>query len=94
MMGRTNPTYRDWLEQTEANWQPFRRALRRRQQAAFDRLFERASDHADAAGYVNVREPEYALFMSILLAQERELRALEQRLDEETDPATDETDGV
>ena len=80
-MGRTNPTYRRWLDRYEADWQPFRRALRAERQADFDRLFERAAEHAAAAGYQNATDPEQALIMAILLSQERELRELRSRLE-------------
>lgn len=76
-MGRTNPTYRDWLERFERRWQSFRRALRRRNQPAFDRLFEQAREHSHAAGYANATDPEIALLLSILLAHERRLAELE-----------------
>lgn len=79
-MGRTNPTYRDWLDRTEQRWQPFRRALRTRDQEDFDRLFERAARHADAAGYLNAAEPEHAMLLSMLLAQERDIRQLSARV--------------
>lgn len=75
-MGRTNPTYRDWLRSFEQDWQPFRRALRRQYQDDFDRLFEHADGFADAAGFANARDPELALLLSMLLAHERELQAL------------------
>lgn len=77
-MGRTNPTYRDWLRSTEERWQPFRRGLRRRYQGDFDRLFERADRFADAAGYANSRDPEVALLLSMLLAHEVRLRELDR----------------
>lgn len=80
-MGRTNPTYRYWLEQFEQEWQPYRRALRHRYHADFDRLFEKANRHADAAGYTNRANPIEAAFMSILLAQETEIRDLRTRID-------------
>ncbi|MEF8773895.1 MAG: hypothetical protein V5A23_04680 [Halobacteriales archaeon] len=79
-MGRTNPTYRDWLRAFEDDWAPYRRALRRRRQPDFDRLFERAREHADAAGHANPRDPELALVLSMLLAHEAELRALRNDL--------------
>ena len=72
-MGRTNPTYRRWLEQYETSWQPFRRALRHEQQEAFDRLFERAAEHAAAAGMQNAPVPEQAFLMAVLLAHEQAL---------------------
>lgn len=80
-MGRTNPTYRRWLEGFEGEYRPFRRALRRRHQADFDRLFEKARTHADAAGYVNRADPVEAAMVAILLAQERETRRLEERVE-------------
>ena len=84
-MGRTNPTYRSWLERYEDDWQPFRRALRRDRRSDFDRLFERASEHAAAAGYQNAVDPELAAIVSILLSQERELRELRERHDHSAD---------
>ena len=81
-MGRTNPTYRYWLERYEAEWQPFRRALRHDHREDFDRLFERASEHASAAGYQNATDPELATLVAILLSQERELRELRDRLED------------
>ncbi|WP_123533944.1 hypothetical protein [Halosimplex salinum] len=80
-MGRTNPTYRDFLRRLEDDWRSFRRGLRRRSQSDFDRLFERARDHADAAGYANGTDPEFAFLLSVLVAQERELRELRERVD-------------
>ncbi|WP_232685751.1 hypothetical protein [Halobacterium zhouii] len=73
-MGRTNPTYRDCLDAYEQRCQPFRRALRREREADFDRLFERARNHAHAAGHLNPTDPERAALLSMLLAQEAELR--------------------
>lgn len=80
-MGRTNPTYRRWLDGYETDWQSFRRALRVDHRDDFDRLFERAAEHASAAGYQNATDPERTFLMAILLSQERELRRLRSRLD-------------
>lgn len=82
-MGRTNPTYRNWLEQYESQWQPFRRALRREYRRDFDRVFERAVEHAGPAGYQNATTPEFAMMIAVLVSQERELRGLAERLDSE-----------
>lgn len=82
MMGRTNPTYRNWLERHEAGWEPFRRALRSTHREDFDRLFERANEHAAAAAQQNHADPELATVFAILLSQERELRELRERLRE------------
>lgn len=82
-MGRTNPTYRNWLDRYETQWQPFRRALRRGHRRDFDRVFERAAEHAGPAGYQNATTPELAMVMAVLVSQERELRALRDRLDDD-----------
>lgn len=76
-MGRTNPTLRDRLDGLEREWQPFRRSLRYRHQEGFDRLFERARGHADAAGQQNPPDVWQAFVVAVLLAQEREVQALE-----------------
>jgi hypothetical protein len=80
-MGRTNPTYRNHLDAYEQRCQAFRRALRREYKDDFDRLFERARDHAHAAGHLNSTDPERAAILSMLLAQEAELRELHEQLD-------------
>ncbi|MFB6309596.1 MAG: hypothetical protein ABEH64_00300 [Salinirussus sp.] len=80
-MGRTNPTFRDVLERTREEYRPFRRGLRATQQSTFDALFDDAATHADAAGYMNAREPMHPIFLAMLLAQKRELHALEERVE-------------
>lgn len=76
-MGRTNPTYRDTLRGLEERWAPYRRALRRRDQPHYDRLFEHGRAHADAAGQLNHAEPLFPLLVAIVLEQERRLAELE-----------------
>ena len=80
-MGRTNPTYRNRLSALEAEWGPFRRALRRGDQQRFDRLFEHARDRADAAGHLNHADPLAPVWMAIALEQERRIAELESRVD-------------
>ena len=81
-MGRTNPTFRDLLGQYREDWQPFRRGLRAEHKSAFDALFADAEAHADAAGHLNAREPMHPILVAMLLAQKRQLRALEDRVAE------------
>jgi uncharacterized membrane protein YccC len=81
-MGRTNPTYRDYLGRFEDRCRPMRRGLRRQYKRDFDRLFDRARTHADAAGYLNSTDPELAILLSILLAQEHQIRRLEARVED------------
>ncbi|MBB6645042.1 hypothetical protein [Halobellus ruber] len=80
-MGRTNPTYRDALRALEERWQDFRRALRRRDQPRFDRLFEYAREHADASGLLNHQNPLWPAVLSIDLEQEARLDEHEARLE-------------
>ena len=79
-MGRTNPTYRNALRALEENWQQYRRALRCVDKPHFDRLFEHAREHADAAGYLNHQEPEVTLLVSVVLEQEKRMRELHARI--------------
>ena len=81
-MGRTNPTYRDALRAIEERWADFRRALRRRDQPRFDRLFEYAREHADASGLLNHQNPLLPALISIDLEQEARLEDHEERLTE------------
>ncbi|OYR81355.1 hypothetical protein DJ71_13645 [Halorubrum sp. E3] len=81
-MGRTNPTYRDALRAIEERWAEFRRALRRRDQPRFDRLFEYARSHADASGLLNHQNPLLPALLSIDLEQEARLDDHEERLEE------------
>lgn len=77
-MGRTNPTYRDALRVIEDRWADFRRALRRRDQPRFDRLFGYAREHADASGLLNHQNPLLPALFSIDIEQERRLDSHEQ----------------
>lgn len=78
-MGRTNRTFRDRLQATEEGLSDFRRALRHRDQAHYDQLWEHA--HADAAGYANLSRDFDAIYLSILVAQERHIHDLEARVE-------------
>ena len=75
-MGRSTPTFREFLDSYEGRWRPYRRALRREHRGAFDRLFDGARGHADAAGHANARRPESAVLLSMLLSHQRELESL------------------
>lgn len=72
-MGRTRRTLRDQFDALEREWTPFRRSLRRAHQPAFDKLFDRARSHADAAGQQNAPDRWRAFAFCVLLAQERAL---------------------
>ncbi|WP_248518164.1 hypothetical protein [Salinarchaeum laminariae] len=79
-MGRTRRTLRDQFDAIEREWTPFRRSLRRHHQPAFDRLFDRARSHADAAGQQNAPDRWRAFVFCVLLAQERAIAEREETI--------------
>ena len=79
-MGRTVPTYRNVLENVVNEWQGFRKALRKEDKEAFDRLMEKARMHASAASYGARVDPVESVFMSILLEQEKEIGELRKKI--------------
>lgn len=81
-MGRTNPTYRDIVQQERGDWRRMRQYLRKHKQPSFDRLWEHAEGFSDAAGEANRRNPTEAILMSICLGQQIEITALEDRVAE------------
>ncbi|WP_327051997.1 hypothetical protein [Halomicrococcus gelatinilyticus] len=91
-MGRTDPTYRDVLSAMESRWSDYRRALRRGDRAAFDRLFEHARAHADAAGVQNHQRVEVTVLVSVALEQQKRLDDLEERVDHLEDDLNAEDD--
>jgi hypothetical protein len=81
-VGRTVRSYRTVLEDMIGEWQGFRKALRKEDREAFDRLMDRARMHASAASYDTRVDPIESLFMSILLEQEKEIGELRKKLEE------------
>lgn len=65
----------------EDEWGDFRRALRRRHQPLFDRLFTYAREHADAASHMNHSDRLAPVLMSIALEQENRIDELEERVE-------------
>ena len=74
-MGRTIPTYRLHLESILNDWMDYRRALREKDREAFDRLLNKARQHASAASYSAHLDPTDLAFLSILLETEKEIQS-------------------
>ena len=72
-MGRTVPTYRMHIESILNDWMDYRRALREKDREAFDRLLDKARQHASAATYSAHLDPTDLAFLSILLEMEKEI---------------------
>jgi hypothetical protein len=79
-MGRTVLPYSQVWEEERRRWLKFRRALRREDQAYFDRLFELARLHLQAGVYASNPWPLESMLLSMLLEQQKALGALEERL--------------
>jgi hypothetical protein len=75
-MGRTVPSFRMLLEGIIAELSDFRRALRGEDRAAFDNLMNKAREHASSCTVVPTLDPMAAIFLSILVEQEKEINSL------------------
>jgi len=78
-MGRTIPTFRMLIQQLEVQWGPYRRALRIEDREAFDAVMDLARRHASASSFMVDADPMDALFMSILVEQQKELLELRRK---------------
>ena len=70
-MGRTVLPFSQILEREYEEWKKFRRALRKEDQEAFDRLFDRAKLHVQAAAYTSHPWPLESILISICLEHEK-----------------------
>lgn len=78
-MGRTLPPFSQLIEQERRAWGPFKRALRKEDQATFDRLFDCAKLHVQAGVYLSRPWPFEVIAMSILLEQQKRLEQVLKR---------------
>jgi hypothetical protein len=72
-MGRTVLPYSHVVESERERWKPFRRALSKEDQEAFDRLFDRAKLHTSAGVYMAHSWPMETILLSICLEHEKML---------------------
>ncbi len=70
-MGRTVMPYSHVMESERERWKPFRRALSKEDQEAFDRLFDRAKMHTSAGVYMACPWPMETILLSICLEHEK-----------------------
>jgi len=77
-MGRTVPSFRVLLEELILELSVFRRALRGEDKVAFDSLMLKARQHASSCTVAPTLEPMHALFLSVLVEQEKELKLLRE----------------
>jgi hypothetical protein len=81
VMGRTTQTMTQLVAQEEAYWAPFRRALRREDQAIFDRLFAAARHHTAPAHYASHSTPFDSILLAMLLEAMKSVEDLRLRVE-------------
>jgi hypothetical protein len=81
-MGRTLPTATIVLQQEEAAFARFRRALRRSDQLVLDDLFTSARQHLAAAQYATHALPFEVFLLSMLLEEHKEVIRMRGQLEQ------------
>lgn len=77
-MGRTVPSFRVLLEEIILELSVFRRALHGEEKIAFDSIMNKARKHASSCTVAPTLDPMDAIFLSILVEQEKELISLRE----------------
>lgn len=77
-MGRTVPSFRILLEEIIMELSVFRRALHGEDKIAFDSLMNKARKHASSCTVAPTIDPMNAVFLSILVEQQKELTSLKE----------------
>jgi hypothetical protein len=80
-MGRTVLSYRQALESEIEKWKGFRKGLRSKDAEAFDRMMNACRMFASAGSMATRPILLEAMFMSILLHQEKALAEIRERLE-------------
>jgi hypothetical protein len=78
-MGRTIPSFRMLLEGVIEELSAFRRALRGEDRNAFDSLMNKARQHASSCTVAPLLDPMEAMFLSILVEQQKEISSLREK---------------
>jgi hypothetical protein len=73
LMGKTLPPFSQLIEAERRRWAPFKRALPKADQAAFDRLFDCAKLHIQAAVMVARPWPFETIAIAALLEHEKRI---------------------
>ncbi len=79
-LGRTVPSFRMQLEEIILELSVFRRALRGDEKEAFDSLMNKARKHASSCTVAPTLDPMDAVFLSILIEQQKEINSLREAL--------------
>ncbi len=79
-LGRTVPSFRMQLEEIILELSIFRRALRGDEKDAFDNIVNKARRHASSCTVAPTLDPMDAVFLSILIEQQMEIKSLREAL--------------
>jgi hypothetical protein len=80
-LGRTVPSYRMILEREIQKWEAFLKALRKEDRDAFEELMNACRSYASAAGAATRPVITEAMFMSILLSHQKNLKEFKAALE-------------
>jgi len=80
-LGRTVPSYRQALETEITRWEGFRKALRGEDVEVFDRMMNSCRLFASAGSMATRPILVEAMFMSVLLSQQKELTEIRESLE-------------
>jgi hypothetical protein len=75
-MGKTLPPFSQLIDAERRRWAPFKRALTKANQAAFDRLFDCAKLHIQAGVMVSRPWPFETIAIAVLLEHEKRINQL------------------
>jgi hypothetical protein len=81
-MGKTLPAFSQLIESERRRWAPFKRALPKADQAAFDRLFDCAKLHIQAGVMASRPWPFETIVVAILLEYQKQIEHAQRMLDE------------
>ncbi len=81
-MGRTVMPYSWVMESERERLNPFRKALSKEDQQAFDRLFDRAKMHTSAGVYMANPWPMETILLSVVLEQGKVIEEILKKLKE------------
>jgi hypothetical protein len=80
-LGRTVPSYRQALETEITRWEGFRKALRGEELDVFDRMMNSCRLYASAGSMATRPILAEAMFMSVLLSQQKELTEIRESIE-------------
>jgi hypothetical protein len=81
VLGRTVPSYRQALEAEITRWEGFRKALRGDDLKTFDKMMNACRMYASAGSMATRPILAEAMFMSVLLSQQKELTEIRENLE-------------